>query len=269
MSVPKPVPTLASKLQARAPSHHAPCKCGGASALPFGMVDFHKNCASGAPAVLPPAGIPIAYYRCWECGFLFTTAFDRFTPDDFRRFIYNDEYRLVDPDFETARSERTAAIVDALFPKSRTARILDYGGGNGALAQELRSKGYGHVDTYDPHVPPYATRPQGCYDLILAFEVMEHTARPKRTFQDMDRFLAEEGLILFSTLLQPLDIAVLRTDWWYLAPRNGHISLYSQKSLRKLLKPLGLQLVSINEGVHLLYRRLPAFARHLFSNLNP
>jgi hypothetical protein len=67
----------------------APCKCCGAPASLYGVVDFHKNCEIYRRRVLDVAGVPIYYYRCPECRFLFTTAFDGFSRADFHSHIYN------------------------------------------------------------------------------------------------------------------------------------------------------------------------------------
>jgi len=45
-----------------------------------------------------------------------------------------------------------------------------------------------------------------------------------------------------------------RLNWWYAAPRNGHISLYSRKSLEVLAAKFGLTYVSFSMGTHLLVR---------------
>jgi hypothetical protein len=52
-------------------------------------------------------------------------------------------------------------------------------------------------------------------------------------------------------------------SWWYVGPRNGHVSLYSRRALGLLFEKAGLRLVSFSELVHIAYRELPAFAAHL------
>ena len=79
-------------------TQETPCKCCGAPACLYGVVDFHTNCEIHRRKVLDLSGIPIYYHRCTVCQFIFTTAFDHFTKEDFRRYIYNQEYLLVDPD---------------------------------------------------------------------------------------------------------------------------------------------------------------------------
>jgi 2-polyprenyl-6-hydroxyphenyl methylase/3-demethylubiquinone-9 3-methyltransferase len=240
----------------------APCKCCGTSTSLFGVVDFHKNCEIIRRKVLDVSGIPIYYYRCPECKFIFTTAFDDFTKEDFIRYIYNEEYRLVDPDYEESRPRGNAQTVANLFSgASRPRRILDYGGGSGRLEKFLRAAGFPDVDTYDPFVPGHDIKPTERYECIVSFEVFEHTTDPLGTLTEMNELLTENGLILFSTLVQPNDIDQQELNWWYAGPRNGHVSLYSRQSLGKLGLPFGLHYGWFDDGLHVMVRQVPDFAK--------
>src|SRR5579884_2308696 len=119
-----------------------PCKVCAGPAVLFGVVDFHKSGDELRQAPLPLSGIPIYYYRCPACGFLFTTAFDTFSDDDFRRHIYNEGYARVDPDYADLRPRGNAQMLAGMFPQARNLRVLDYGGGNGRLAQYLSQRGF-------------------------------------------------------------------------------------------------------------------------------
>ena len=240
----------------------ATCKCCGATAFLYGVVDFHKNCEMRRRQVLGISGIPVYYYRCPSCRFLFTTAFDHFTRDDFLRYVYNEDYSLVDPDYLGDRPRTNADFLVRLFSNARPRRILDYGGGSGVLAGQLFTAGFPGVETYDPLVSDHSARPAGLFDCVLCFEVVEHSTDPKRTFADMIDFLEDPGLILFSSLLQPPDIERQGLNWWYAGPRNGHVSLFSRESLQAILEPLGFTLASFNDNLHALFRAIPAFARH-------
>ncbi len=77
----------------------------------------------------------------------------------------------------------------------------------------------------------------------------------------MISFLTDSGFIFLSTLLQPEDIDREGLNWWYAAPRNANVSLYSSLSLEKLLQPFGFKLASLDESYHVLYRDIPEFAR--------
>ena len=245
------------------------CKCCGAIAVCFGTVDFGRGCLDPVPAKGAPVPTPVRYHRCLECGFLFTSAFDDFTPEDFRRFIYNDEYARFDPDYLETRPRNNAAFLAGLFRESPDIRILDYGGGSGRLATLLRERGFQRVDTFDPFVIEHQQAPWGRYNLVLSFEVVEHSPDPRKLFFDLSERVSDGGLILFTTAFQPPDITRIGTDWWYIGPRNGHVSLHTPQSVLSIVKPLGFRLASSpDELVHLLFKSIPEFARHLNLMLN-
>lgn len=241
------------------------CKVCEAPSVLFGVVDFHKSCEEARGRRLALSGWPVYYRRCERCGFTFTSDFDGWSPEDFRRQIYNGDYILVDPDFAEARPAANARLVTESFAGSReTMRILDYGGGDGLLAERLRAQGF-EAATYDPF-SRFDSMPAGRFDLITCFEVMEHVPWPREAVAAMTGLLKDEkkeGAILFSTLVQPEEFAREGLAWWYAAPRNGHISLYSTAALAHLFKPYGMKVVSFNAALHLAYARVPEFARHL------
>jgi 2-polyprenyl-6-hydroxyphenyl methylase/3-demethylubiquinone-9 3-methyltransferase len=74
-----------------------------------------------------------------------------------------------------------------------------------------------------------------------------------------------DGIIMLTTLLQPGDFERIGLSWWYVGPRNGHVSLLSAKALDTLLSPLGLLRHSFNESTHLLARQVPWYARSWFA----
>src|SRR5262249_39782462 len=83
------------------------CKvCGNAAAF-FDVVDFNK-CAAFYP--FGPSGVVVSYYRCDDCGFLFTPVCDEWSHDDFTRLIYNDDYILLDPEYLSDRPLRMADL---------------------------------------------------------------------------------------------------------------------------------------------------------------
>ncbi len=227
------------------------------------MTDFQRNCRIGQSTILPLAGVPVYYYRCPDCGFLFTHYFDGFSHADFARLVYNEEYIRIDPDYKEQRPAGNAQLVGSIFTRSKQIRVLDYGGGNGRTAQLLRDQQFAHVDVYDPFVPQYSQRPEGTYDLIISFEVVEHSPTPLETFREMVSFMGPESLLIFSTLLQPADILQQQMNWWYLAPRNGHVSFYTAACLRNIAESHGLIQGSFNDGMHALVRGRPPWAQHL------
>ena len=137
------------------------CKiCGGEAPL-YGVVDFHRACEIPNGAHLSLSGVPIYYRRCEHCGFLFTDAFNNWDMKQFQTHIYNNEYELVDPEYETKRPRENAdCIVRYWGAIKERARILDYGGGNGMLSAMLRENGFQTAVTYDPMVRAFSGRPE-------------------------------------------------------------------------------------------------------------
>ena len=109
--------------------------------------------------VLPPSNIPVPYLRCGACRLVFSEAFDDWSNADFEAHIYNANYRDVDPDFETVRPDGDAkTIVSGFQAAAATLRVLDYGGGNGRLAHNLREAG---SPTSRPTIPSTPTTERG------------------------------------------------------------------------------------------------------------
>jgi 2-polyprenyl-6-hydroxyphenyl methylase/3-demethylubiquinone-9 3-methyltransferase len=239
-----------------------PCKiCGGPAAL-YGVVDFHKNCEERRGLRLPLAGIPIYYRRCASCQFLFTDAFDAWSQDDFKKYIYNTDYACVDPAWQGDRSRSSAETIMRLWgPFKEKIRVLDFGGGNGALCAALRAGGFACAVTYDPLVPEFSRQPDGRFDLVASIETLEHLPDPAAGVSAIVESLAEPGVAFFTTVLQPRDFDSQQLSWWYVAPRNGHISLFSKGALGLVWAKHDYKVVSLNQGAHLAFRTRPPYLR--------
>jgi SAM-dependent methyltransferase len=235
-----------------------PCKiCGGQAPL-FGVVDFQQSCDDWRQVVFSLSGVPVYYRRCADCQFLFTDAFDDWSLEDFRQHIYNDAYKLVDPDYASTRPRANAETVARLWGAIKTElRILDYGGGNDTFCATLREAGFPVAVSFDPLVPEHAVPPEGTFDLVTSFETIEHMPDPAAGIEAIVKFAAEPGLIFFTTLLQPADIDKQRLGWWYAGPRNGHVSLFSREALRRGWSRHGYKVLTLNDSAHLAFRTVP------------
>jgi SAM-dependent methyltransferase len=240
------------------------CKiCGGSTAL-YGVVDFNKSCEEHRGLRLPLSGIPIYYRRCAACGFLFTDAFDDWGTAEFKAHIYNDGYEEVDPDYKTLRPSANANMVANSWGEMKSQlRLLDFGGGNDTLCAALRAKGFATAVTYDPMVPEHARRPEGKFDLVTCFETLEHLPDPLAGIASILEFAADPGLILYSTLTIPPDIDRSGVGWWYVGPRNGHISIFSKQALATAWERYGYKTVSFNSGAHCAFHKLPPYLSFL------
>jgi SAM-dependent methyltransferase len=248
----------------RATTEPAPCKICRGVALLYGVVDFNRNCEIPDGIKLALSGTPIYYRRCSECKFLFTDAFDDWSIEQFKAHIYNEEYKLIDPGYCSLRPRANADVVARLWGAIKTeTRVLDFGGGNDVFCTALRDAGFPVAVTFDPMVPEHATRPEGKFDLVTSFETFEHLPDPSAGIASVLEFAADPGLIFFTTLLQPIDIEQERLNWWYVGPRNGHVSLFSREALTKAWNRYGYRVASLNDNTHFAFRTLPAFLAHL------
>lgn len=241
-----------------------PYKACGTPSPSMGAVDFNKCCEDRRRVALPLSGRRVIYHRCPACALVFTGDFDAWSRDDFRREIYNEGYAAADPDYAESRPAASADLIGTLFGEAcRGLEVLDYGGGDGALAVLLGRQHGMAADVYDPFNPACDVPPGRTYPLVTCFEVLEHTPDPRATIRKIASLVRTDGMVVFSTLVQPADFLRSGLDWWYVAPRNGHVTIYSAQALQALWAELGFQLVSHGDNLHLAFRTLPTFARRL------
>lgn len=241
-----PIPSV----KAETPSVCSICQASGPTRL--GERDFGDNgndFFAGA-RVFEPYGVDICYYRCGACGFTFTNAFDDWTPEAFRDHVYNDDYPLTDPPFLEERPKRNAQVVAGLWHRAKgQTTVLDYGGGAGSFAAALADHGLACESTdvfYGSQCPSRVD-----YSLVTCFEVIEHVPHFRQTewIGGLRKHLAPDGTLLMSTEVLEANATV---DHYYIAPRNGHVSIHSPRSLRTLATKFGLDVYSINHEMHVL-----------------
>ncbi len=227
------------------------CKiCGGAASLDC-VVDFNKTCQTINGRFFPLGGVPVWYHRCNNCRFLFTEQLDRWTVETFRKYIYNADYVLVDPDVSGARARANAGPLLEFARQFNAKRVLDYGGGDGTLARILSESGF-DAASWDPMRDDTQPPPAGSFDLVTAYEVLEHVTAPIQTCRQALGFLRAGGLFLFSTLTLD-DLAPQSCDNWYIAPRNGHISIHTSRSLDLLFARVDRKVHHFSTGFHMAY----------------
>lgn len=244
------------------------CEICNGVCLPHDVVDFNKSCEEPNGNFLQLSGTPIYYYICNQCGFCFAPEFKKWTFKEFTDKIYNEDYIFVDPDYLKLRPESNAKNIIKRFENVyEDIRHLDYGGGNKVLTTYLIKYKW-NSSSYDPFIDKTINiKELGKYDLISAFEVFEHVPDVNIMMDELSILLKDDGAILFSTLLSDGNIEKNKAlTWWYASPRNGHISLYSKDSLVSLAKKYNYNIGSFNRGLHLFYKEIPVWAKHLFDN---
>lgn len=225
------------------------CKICGGDAPIHGVVDFNKSCEEQNGTFMTKTREPVYYNRCTQCKLLFTTDFDDKDQSWWKRKIYNDDYIKADPEYVTIRPTRNADNLVGVMKQKNITRALDYGGGNGVLAARLRELGF-DAHSYDKFVPSDILPDLHSFPFITSFEVLEHTNTPVETVEDMISYLTPDGCIIFSTLcLEGLPEGAM--DHWYIAPRNGHVTIYTLDALRRLFAKVGMKVRHFNTGVHI------------------
>lgn len=228
------------------------------------VVDFNKSCEEARGYYLPLSAEAIYYALCPNCGFCFAPEIYTWDIQTFADKIYNSDYAKVDPDYSELRPRSNAEfLINLLGNQSGKIRHLDYGGGSGLLSQLLNNAGW-QSTSYDPFVNTNVHLGSlGEFDFITAFEVFEHVPNLQNLLNDLSSLLTEDGVVLFTTLLSDGQIeANKRITWWYASPRNGHISLFSKKSLAMLCENHGFQQASFSAGLHVMLRQVPDWAKH-------
>lgn len=196
----------------------------------------------------------IDYHLCTNCGFCFAPEMMRWTEEKLGKCIYNGDYIKADPDYVEIRPDALAAELSGIFPLAGTTlRHLDFGGGDGRMSHKLCEAGW-NSQVYDPfgangHL---AEVPTGSFDLITAIEVFEHAQDPHQTMARLVSLLAPDGTLFFSTYVSDgKNLAENGLGWWYAAPRNGHISLYTRESLRVLGRQYSLTYTNLSDNNHI------------------
>jgi SAM-dependent methyltransferase len=242
-----------------------PCPICEGTSSPLDVVDFNKSCEEARGKYLPLTGVPIYYFLCEQCGFCFAPEFSQWQLEDFEKKIYNSEYLQVDPDYLDVRPRANAnSLISAFRDRGSEIRHLDYGGGKGLLSDLLRKSGW-QTTSYDPFVDrEIYLENLGKFDLITAYEVFEHVPDVKQLISNLSSLLVQDGVVLFSTLLSDGNLGPRqRISWWYASPRNGHISLFSRKSLAILGAKERFHLGSSSSGFHAFWRNVPPWAKHI------
>ncbi len=148
----------------------------------------------------------------------------------------------------------TTSIV--LAERLRSGTFLDFAGGYGTLTRMMRDRGFDfrHHDPYCENI--FARGFDGSldarYDLVTAFEAVEHLADPVATLAPV---AAITDLLLVTTTLLP-DPTPLPGHWDYYAEETGqHVLFLTVPGLRALARRLGMQVTTSGRFVHLLHRR--------------
>ncbi|NTW58821.1 MAG: class I SAM-dependent methyltransferase [Nitrospirae bacterium] len=202
----------------------------------------------------------ISYFRCSRCGFIQTEQ-PYWLEESYSKAIARSDVGLVSRNISLTHIAK--CLISVFF--NRSGKFIDYGGGYGLFVRLMRDAGLDFY-YYDSHCENLFASgfeadisAQEQYDLLTAFEVMEHLVDPH---EEMKRMLSLSQSIFLSTYLLPQH-APKPSEWWYYGLDHGqHISLYSLQALKLLADQYGMKLYS-SGPMHLLTRSKRS--KYLFS----
>lgn len=135
--------------------------------------------------------------------------------------------------------------------------ILDFGTGNGLLVTDCREAGY-VCDGYDKYNPKFNYLKDEKYNLVTMVEVIEHLSYPFDELNIIFDKLADNGIVYIETSF--VDVAeeesISLEDFFYIAPKNGHCTIFSHKGLDLLMQSKGFQPVNhMNRNVRIFQKK--------------
>lgn len=187
----------------------------------------------------------INYFYCNNCGFLSTE----------EPYWLDEVYANPISKFDTGHIIRNIRLADqmttllSIFFDAK-GRFVDYAGGNGILVRIMRDIGFDYYwnDKYAQNL--YSSRFE--WDInsakleveaVTIFESFEHFVEP---MQELKQLLSISKNIIFTTELLPNPIPLPNEWWYYTLERGGHISFYSEKTLKYIATQNGLHYFHLN-----------------------
>ena len=201
---------------------------------------------------------------------------DNWSTEEFKLNIYNSEYGLADgviPGFENGIEDPRKTVsygnganIANLFTQSKEIiKVLDYGSGGdpGNTGLALIDQGF-DVTSYEPYLAEHASKIKyHSYDLIIMIEVIEHCHNLSEVGDLMNKLLSRDGILWIQTALHPHPAESDILNSWYIAPRNGHISIFTLPALTLFFRRYGINVVQTAFGIFG-FKNLPTFKNALF-----
>lgn len=202
--------------------------------------------------------------RCRVCGLVYTNPRLR---RDFAATLYNQQYYAgtgFDPAFHGTTTTRLGTkmlltwVRNEFLKSSETPRLADVGGGQGAFVAYSQELGYDALlveqaesciqhareqglQVYHGEITdPFFQDKEYLYDVISAWEVLEHVYGPMDFLKQVYRLLKPGGLFIYSTG-NVNEARLWRGRWGYFQIPEGHVYFYSPKTMTGFLQKAGFK----------------------------
>lgn len=198
-------------------------------------------------------GRQVGYFDCRNCGYLQTEM------PYWLEEAYAQPINTVDTGIMARNLANVGRVIMTLIAYQNTSgTVVDHAGGFGILVRLLRDAGI-EAEWRDLYCQNLVAKGfeaiRSSYDLLTAFEVLEHFVDP---VDELRKLLGDAPVVLVSTELVPTE-ETPRTDWWYLGPEHGqHIGFFRGGTLARIAADLDCFTASHGNSLHIFSReRIP------------
>lgn len=174
------------------------------------------------------------YFQCTNCQTLFSDPIDQ---DGMIGGEHEEGRNIEQNHLRIDRIEKKLTVMS----KDKMS-ILDFGCGHGMFIADLKNAGYVNVVGYDAYNEYYSTLPRtNQFHIVTMTEVIEHTSYPFNELDWIYKALVPYGCVVIETSF--IDVAeqenILLEDFFYIAPQNGHSTIFSHHGLDLLMAKKG------------------------------
>ncbi len=222
--------------------------------------------------------------QCNKCGLVYVNprltqeAIDKLYDEDYflgegfdKSVQYQDEFNELSDKTDLSDWD-ASAIKEFLQTKEQTPKLLDIGCGMGLFLWKAKHVGF---DVEGIELSPFAAEfvrskgikvrdksiyeeklPENHYDAISMKEVIEHLPDPKAALQNVYESLKPGGILFMTTGNYDCPERKLRgKDWFYFMP-EGHIYIFSNKTMANYLREIGFSKIMVTNQGDLLMKML-------------
>jgi 2-polyprenyl-3-methyl-5-hydroxy-6-metoxy-1,4-benzoquinol methylase len=208
------------------------------------------------------------YYACKDCGVIFQfprpseEAMIDYVNAEYQNGNYGEYVTAQDMKFEHFRWR-----MERMRPYLKGGRLLDVGCSCGYFLQVAASEGYdveglefspSAIVAANPVIRPRIRQKSvddlvrgdpGRYDVVTAFDLIEHLDQPKDFLKTVCRLLSSEGRLALSTPNARHFLRFLMGSRWPMLQPMQHLTIFSQKALHRALEETGFEII-LSESTH-------------------